>query len=420
MKTVIIVVLIIIVVGLALYLINNRRKKLKAGLSANNQLPSTKEGDFLNREKVELDIPIEMIPADLIKDESALVEIKDSKVLARIDSAIPQLARGGVTAANVAKDNAETIYRVIIPKRAKLTKSRDMEGAFRGFYRGSKNIRGHANLVEVEKAGTSVANIAAGAMDVASLVVGQYYMAQINAELGEINKNVKRIESFQDNEFRSRVFALVAQVQKIALFNTEILTNSELLNIELTHVNSLEDECVQLLGQANLTIGDYAKKKDIDYKTYEEEVQRAQKWYGYQQTLLEVLYKIADLKYTLQFGKVSRKQCGALLSTYDKQVEKSRNRLLGWHEACARKLGVDISEIQRRRSGFDRAIHWVPGLIDKKQNYRPIEEGIAEMITTQITEREIEHKQGTSELFSEDVQIISKNGKLYYLPLVKE
>lgn len=414
MNTVIIVVLIIIVVGLAIFLIINRRKRIDNGI--NNQLFSAREENIVEQENIELDIPVEMLSADSIKDESALVEIKDSKVLARIDSTIPQFTRAGATVANATKDNAETLYRVIIPNGAKLTKSRDMKGAVRGFYRGSKNIRGHANLVEVEKAGTNVANVAAGAMDVASMVVGQYYMAQINAELGEINENVKRIESFQDNEFKSRVFTLVAQVQKIAFFNTEILTNSELLKNELTHLNALEDECVQLLTQANLTIGDYAKKKDIDYKTYEEEVQRAQNWYGYQQTLLEVLYKIADLKYALQFGKVSRKQCGALLSTCEKQVEKSRNRLLGWHESCARRLGVDISEIKRRRSGFDRAIHWVPGLIDKKQNYRPIEEKTAKMITTQITGQEIEHKQGASELYSEDVQIISKDGKYYYLP----
>lgn len=415
MKYLLFVIIVIAVVGAILFIILNRKKN-KAKMVNNTQLPSTQEGELVDQENIALDISMEMLPADAIKDESALVEIKDSDVLARIDSTIPQLTRAGATAVNAAKDSGETLYRVIIPNGAKLTKSRDMKGAVRGFYRGSKNIRGHANLVEVEKAGTNVANVAAGAMDVASMVVGQYYMAQINAELGEINENVKRIESFQDNEFKSRVFTLVAQVQKIAFFNTEILTNSELLKNELTHLNALEDECVQLLTQANLTIGDYAKKKDIDYKTYEEEVQRAQNWYGYQQTLLEVLYKIADLKYTLQFGKVSRKQCGALLSTCEKQVEKSRNKLLGWHETCARRLGVDISEIKRRRSGFDRAIHWVPGLIDKKQNYRPIEEETAKMITAQITGQEIDHKQGESELYSEDVQIISKDGKLYYLP----
>ena len=221
MNTVIIVVLIIIVVGLAIFLIINRRKRIDNGI--NNQLFSAREENIVEQENIELDIPVEMLSADSIKDESALVEIKDSKVLARIDSTIPQFTRAGATVANATKDNAETLYRVIIPNGAKLTKSRDMKGAVRGFYRGSKNIRGHANLVEVEKAGTNVANVAAGEMDVASMVVGQYYMAQINAELGEINENVKRIESFQDNEFKSRVFTLVAQVQKIAFFNTEIL-----------------------------------------------------------------------------------------------------------------------------------------------------------------------------------------------------
>ena len=33
------------------------------------------------------------------------------------------------------------------------------------------------------------------------------------------------------------------------------------------------------LGQANLTLAGYAKKKDIDYKTYERELNEAQNWY---------------------------------------------------------------------------------------------------------------------------------------------
>ena len=47
------------------------------------------------------------------------------------------------------------------------------------------------------------------------MVVGQYYMTQINAELGEISDGISKVSDFQDNEFRSRVFSLVAHVKKI-------------------------------------------------------------------------------------------------------------------------------------------------------------------------------------------------------------
>ena len=40
----------------------------------------------------------------------------------------------------------------------------------------------------------------------------------------------------------------------------------------------------------------------------------------------------------------------------------------------------------------------------------------ANMITEQIKNREDRYVADTSELYSEDVQLISKDGRLYYLP----
>ena len=57
-----------------------------------------------------------------------------------------------------------------------------MEGAVRGFYCGTESIQGQANLaaVEAQKRTAVTANSVAVAMGVALMVVGQYYMTQIN------------------------------------------------------------------------------------------------------------------------------------------------------------------------------------------------------------------------------------------------
>ena len=155
------------------------------------------------------------------------------------------------------------------------------------------------------------------------MVVGQYYMTQINAELSEISDGLEKISTFQDNEYKSKVFALVAQVKKISAFQGEILENDSLRRSEIDHLNKLEDQCIELLGQANLTVAGFAKKQDLDYEAYEKEIREAQNWYMYQQTLLEVMNKISELKYALHMGEVSREQCTALLPTYFKQTEDS-------------------------------------------------------------------------------------------------
>ena len=145
----------------------------------------------------------------------------------------------------------EVLYRAIIPAGAKLTNSRATEGAVRGFYQGAGGIQGHADLVAVQaQKGTAVvANTAAAAMGVASMVVGQYYMTQINAEIDEISDGISKITDFQDNEFRSRVFSLVAHVKKITDFQVEILDNDELRLSKIAQLDSMEEQCTQLLGQ---------------------------------------------------------------------------------------------------------------------------------------------------------------------------
>ena len=217
----------------------------------------------------DLVIQMEMLPSEYKIDENQLVEIKDNKVLAHVNNLVPGLAQVGNVANNAVQavqTNGETLYRAILPAGAKLADSKAMEGAVRGFYNGTEGIKGHANwmTVETQNATTAVANTAAAAMGVASMVVGQYYMTQINAELGEISDGISKISDFQDNEYRSRVFSLIAHVKKISDFQVEILENNELRLSKITQLDGLEEECTQLLGQANLTLVDYAKKSEFD------------------------------------------------------------------------------------------------------------------------------------------------------------
>lgn len=412
----------VIAVGDVLYLKNQRKKELPkatSGLVASgpskSELLKTKSAD-------ELIIQMEMLPAEAIEDETKLVEITDSKVLAHVNNLVPGLAQAGNAANNVAQAAKEKgLYRVIIPAGAKLTDSKTMEGAVRGFYRGADGIQGHANLIAVEaQKGTAVAaNTAAVAMGVASMVVGQYYMTQINAELGVISNGISQIQDFQDNEYRSRVFSLVAHVKKVADFQTEILENEELRLSKIAQLDRLEEECTQLLGQANLMLAGFAKKTGLDYAEYEKMLGNAQNWFMYQKSILDILYKISDLRYTLHLGAVSREQCIALLPTYTKQVSDTQERLTAWHCGITKRLGIETEKTRRKRAGFDGVIHFIPGLFHDALNFRRIEKKTANMITAQKKGHENAHQMDPSELYAEDVQLISKDGKLYYLPETK-
>lgn len=81
------------------------------------------------------------------------------------------------------------------------------------------------------------------------MVVGQYYMSQINAELGAISDGISNISDFQNNEYRSRVFSLVAHIKKIADFQVEILENEELRLSKISQLDSLEEECTKAINE---------------------------------------------------------------------------------------------------------------------------------------------------------------------------
>lgn len=415
-----IIVMAVLASGVMIYL----KSKKNASNAANEDIRSIEEKTEVqlvsaDNKLDELAIQVAALPAEAIPDKNQLVEITDSKVLARVNNLVPELAQVGNVANNAmqaAQANGEVLYRAILPVGAKLADSKAVEGAVRGIYHGTDGIRGHANWVAVEaQKGTAViANTAAAAMGVASMVVGQYYMTQINAELSEISDGISKISDFQENEYRSRVLSLVAHVKKIADFQVEILENTELRLSKISQLDSLEEECTQLLGQANLTLVGYTKKGDLDYVVYEKELTEVQNWYMYQESLLDVLYRISELRYTLHMGAVSKEHCVALLPTYSNQAIETQRRLTEWHRAMTERLSIDTSEARRKRLGLDGVVHFLPGLINDNLNFRPIEKRTAKMIKTQSNGSV--HTYDTSDLYAEDVQLIAKGGKVYYLP----
>ncbi len=411
-------ILAAIILGVTVFL---KKKKAPVSLAACNVVSPVTEIIPAEQEKKELVIQMEMLPAKAIPDESMLIEITDSKVLAHINNLIPGMVQAGTAVNNVVQATqgaGEVLYRAIIPVGAKLTDSKAMEGAVRGIFHGADGIKGHANLIAVEaKNGTTVvANTAAAAMGVASMVVGQYYMTQIHAELGVISDGISKISDFQDNEYRSRVFSLVTHVKRIADFQVEILENDELRLSKISLLDSLEEECTQLLGQANLTLAGFANRTRCGYDEYEKALRDAQNWFMYQKFLLDVLYKISELKYTLHFGAVSREQCAALLPTYTKQVNDTQERLSHWHQDTTKRLSIDTAEARRKREGIDGVVHFLPGLFNDDFNFRAIEKSTAKMIDAQTSGHDDLHHHDITDLYAEDVHIIAKNGKLYYLP----
>ena len=213
-----------VLVALAIYF--GLKKTERPKHSNNQEVKADQEGKALIKEQgatpatiseTELSVKFEDLPALTEEQETQLAEISDNKLLAALDETIPGLqtlvdATKAIKYLKKAKAVKKTLkkskgklYRVTIPNGEKLADSRSVEGAVRGFYHGSDGkIKGHVNLESVDVEGVlkesdklAVKNIVSSAMNVASMVVGQYYMAEINAHLDAITNGIDKIAEFQ-------------------------------------------------------------------------------------------------------------------------------------------------------------------------------------------------------------------------------
>ena len=351
----------------------------------------------------------ELILEDEIKDKSKLIEIKDNKLLEHINQAIPGFVQIGNALNNIAQVNG--MYKVIIPKGAKLSESSTMTGAFRGIFHGADGIKGHANIIS-DNSGLIMANSLTSVMAVASIVVGQYYMAKIDEKLSDINSKLSKISSFQNNEYKAKVLSLVSGVKVISDFKKEIFEKKELRESQIIKLDRLEEKCTELLGQANLTIIDDIKKEFYKYEEYENVLESIQNWCKYQNILIKTMYEISELRYTLNCGETEKEYYRSNLLNYSKYVDDTNKKLESWQDEHIKRFKIDIKKSRREK-------YFIRKLLRDDWKYEYIPEKIAKMIKFQKYENQKEGEKYLNSineisLYDKDVQLISDNGKIYY------
>lgn len=356
-----------------------------------------------------IQIKPELILEDEIKDKLKLIEIKDNKLLEHINQAIPGFFQIGNALNNMVQVNG--MYRVIIPKGAKLSESSTMTGAFRGIFHGADGIKGHANLIS-DNSGLIMVNSLTSVMAVASMVVGQYYMAKIDEKLSDINSKLSKISSFQNNEYKAKVLSLVSGIKVISDFKKEIFEKKELRESQIIKLDRLEEKCTELLGQANLAIIDDIKKEFYKYEKYENVLESIQNWCKYQNVLIKTMYEISELRYTLNCGETEKEYYRSNLLNYLKYVDDTNKKLESWQDEHIKRFKIDIEKSRREKYSIRKLLR-----DDWKYKYMP--EKISEMIKFQKYENQKEEKEyinNTNEisLYDKDVQLINDNGKIYY------
>lgn len=247
-----------------------------------------------------------------------------------------------------------------------------------------------------------------------SAVVGQYYMSEINDKLEVISANIDKISNFQDSEYQSKLLHIVSKIEEILEHQDEILKNDETRKNAYHDNKELETKCAELLGQANMQISKEINNSNLDYKNYEIQVKKIEKWFLRQQLTQELLMKIGDLRYVLANGSETSKLAHKQYNNYIKQTNNINQKLESWHNSYINKFGIDINK-QRKKGNLYKLREYTIGMINKEWNYDKIKNGIVEKILLQNTPNKFNLYENNKQ---DEVILIQKyEGEYYNLPL---
>lgn len=386
-----IAVVVVVAVVFGIKFRNKTRNNVEKVISEKNLSPLAAEAtDIEEVQERGITIPIELLPATIQFDGKSLFEITDSTVVARISELIPFTSQTGTRMlANEAFNSLKgtELIKMDIPF-SRLTRSKDVVGAARGYVHGGKGVAAQANLTKIDmtkvtKAST-VANGVANVMNIGSLVVGQYYMSEISSELETMTKSIDKIGDFQDREFKSRILSVITLVSEISQFSSEIIENNEQRNLKLAALENLKATAIELLGQVNITISEITKKTpNTDYKEYQSKVDDFQKLVGYQNALVTILEEISKLTYLLGKGLISTARSYSSFNKYLELSVQTRTLLGQWHDRQVKVLRIELEKERITKAGFQAFVSAIPGLFDDKFKYNELSQSFVNEISTQ-------------------------------------
>lgn len=424
--------LIILVSIIILYIFQNKRK---IETSTSNIIKVEEENNYLLPVQLDTDLFMTVNELSIVEQpiENKLVEIKDSKLITRINETFPHIGQLILNSHNL-KNNVQMtqqindfnnqyggkLYEVIIPANTKLFNSKSMQGAVRGGYLDINKQTKQANFMPVDTLNVSdvntVANLTVNAMNVASMVVGQYYLAQIDNKLGSIQDDISDIKKFLDNERISKIQQLVINVSVIIKHQDEISTNDSITDKELQKIYDYEEEAGKILAHVNKDISDIIGKESTkNFTAYKENTECLDKLLKEQEVFIKVMNQISSLKYILYHGSATTEYCYARFNVALNQSSVIKGQIKTYQNDEIKSIEIDLEKARYRKSYFlDNVVQPVLGVINDNMNYINLDETLLNKIKKQLYNEELQAIE--LNVYAEDTKLVIQNGKMYYNP----
>jgi len=297
------------------------------------------------------------LPLQIInKGQVALSKIVDSDITLALKEYAPDAAHLASVGQFMVNATSNDLYKVVIPKGAKLIKSAAMPGASRGIIQGAGGkIAGHANLVKAGPMASASAPLMLANLAQTAMIKQEF--KKLNQKVDKMSKTLNDVKLELVNKQKGEITSIVKETSDIKNHLDEILKSEQQRKTKITRVETLEGMTTTILEKIVYDIEVVLNKKDIkDVNEYQECVDKLEYCVYSQEMLLETLNQLSILSFFLYQGERSEDSC---FSKYNRSIE-TRNSLAKmiylWHIKEVDVLKIDTLSGKVGKSGVSKLL----------------------------------------------------------------
>ncbi|MBU7478927.1 hypothetical protein [Lactiplantibacillus pentosus] len=339
------------------------------------------------------------------------------RLLSTISQTLP--ATFSVTSAlasEVAEKAGSGAYQVIMQSGQSLMHSKNGENLYRGTTQaaGHRGIAGSADLKPINSTASELAaktGAVAGVMAVASMVVGQYYMTEINDKLESISESIDDIKNFQKTELLAQISTVVRESRQLSVYNDEIMESASERQLARHRASDFEEKSGELLDQINSLIR-LELVPSGKFSEYERHTRGLVPLLSSQQVLVATLRELSRLTVVLSRSEVSPERAGATYKELVASSEKVRDNVVEWHSKETDVWHVNLARESRAKTGIKKVVSQPLTLVNPELAYQHVPSEFIKQVQTQSSMRQPELPEMTG--YQVPVDLLIQNNQVYY------
>lgn len=312
-------------------------EKYEVELISNNQYLTVLKNELANSFNV-----------DLLNLGNAMITISKENGVSVVQGVSQIVSEQGLTKLNSMANSTEIVNKqgvqlfVLFDKNGQqlssakgLTQVKDEKSMFRGIFRKKGKISGHVKLKpvdardaaqQVNTAKSALTSKLATSMQLASVVVGQYYMSEASEKLSQINDELHALRRYHQTEILAKLGTMRESLDVLANNQTELLADEQIRNNYLLKIDGIKTELATINNQSLLQINGVVDRAPKNEQQFIKDVNELDYWKQISVITTNILIFASELEYIYGVGALSRKTVTELVSSAkDKNEEADSN-----------------------------------------------------------------------------------------------